>query len=137
MIVKTLGSISNYTIDADEPAKHSNRLIEVWGQGWYSLCSDGVFRKGRFPTYCRIRLVAAGLSACIEANRTRQGRLAKARKLQAALRLRHFDYQDAARLCIQPHRQASYRADMLLARCRKLLKGRSRDAEHRALELVS
>ncbi len=51
-------------IECDNPA----RLlcdVEYGRPGWYSLDDDGVFREGRRPTCCRIRIHGPGRSRVV------------------------------------------------------------------------
>lgn len=51
-------------IECDNPARLSCD-VEYSLAGWYSLDDDGVFRKGRRPTCCRIRVHGPGRSRVV------------------------------------------------------------------------
>lgn len=43
--------------DETDRQKALKRKVEFLGPGWYSLDDEGVYRKGKFVTYSRIKLV--------------------------------------------------------------------------------
>lgn len=85
--------------------------IEFRGPGWYSLDDDGVFRKGRSATYCRIRIEPVALKDKIPFNRIREARRDRAEKVLRQVRQRVFDYEDEGK---------GEKAQRVMATCKRI-----------------
>lgn len=100
-----------------------NNQVEFWGCGWYSLDADGIFRKGRAATNCRIRIAPWRLIDRVPANRIREARRNKAERIQRDIRHNMFTYQSNGK---------ADKAYQILGRCRKLLEPRFAARNHSA-----
>jgi len=98
--------------------------VEFWGCGWYSLDDDGIFRKGRAATYCRIRIAPWRFIDQVSANRIREARRNRAERRIRDLAIKYHAFtEDAAKVA---------KAARITERCRKLLQPRYNARAHSA-----